>query len=86
MLLEIDNSELLYMLEHHESLKAKVTNEFVTVKHLNLNTVLWVVTACGFEKACCLLLWVSCLACSSTLKMKVICSSEMFGSLPKYMI
>jgi polyadenylate-binding protein len=25
MLLEIDNSELLHMLEHHESLKAKVT-------------------------------------------------------------
>lgn len=26
MLLEIDNSELLHMLEHHESLKAKVSN------------------------------------------------------------
>lgn len=30
MLLEIDNSELLHMLEHHESLKAKVSG-FVLV-------------------------------------------------------
>lgn len=29
MLLEIDNSELLHMLEHHESLKAKVIAESV---------------------------------------------------------
>jgi len=28
MLLEIDNSELLHMLEHHESLKAKVIAEY----------------------------------------------------------
>lgn len=32
MLLEIDNSELLHMLEHHESLKAKV-EEAVAVLH-----------------------------------------------------
>ena len=32
MLLEIDNSELLHMLEHHESLKAKV-DEAVAVLH-----------------------------------------------------
>jgi len=30
MLLEIDNSELLHMLEHHESLKAKVIAEYET--------------------------------------------------------
>jgi hypothetical protein len=29
MLLEIDNSELLHMLEHHESLKAKVTGSHI---------------------------------------------------------
>ena len=29
MLLEIDNSELLHMLEHHESLKAKVISRRV---------------------------------------------------------
>jgi polyadenylate-binding protein len=29
MLLEIDNAELLHMLEHHESLKAKVRHYFI---------------------------------------------------------
>lgn len=33
MLLEIDNSELLHMLEHHESLKAKVEEAIVVLQH-----------------------------------------------------
>jgi polyadenylate-binding protein len=39
MLLEIDNSELLHMLEHHESLKAKVRNDFVmNLQHSTFKT------------------------------------------------
>lgn len=36
MLLEIDNSELVHMLEHHESLKGKV-DEAVAVLQLHQN-------------------------------------------------
>lgn len=36
MLLEIDNSELLHMLEHHESLKAKVSSKPLFVSSLFL--------------------------------------------------
>ena len=40
MLLEIDNSELLHMLEHNESLKAKVF--FFSISfHFQLSIIIW---------------------------------------------